>query len=241
MLEIKNWTVQCLTENEPTLEDINLNFDNKVTAIIGKSGVGKTTFINSLTIDKTIINGQLKWQNKEIDFKKDKKWFRKNIGIISQKNILIDSITVFDNLKITMSEKNNFFFNLFNIITKKQKDEILNVLEQVEMLDKANNLPLNLSGGEIQRLEIAKILIKKPKIILSDEPTSNLDDLSSKKIIKLLIDYSHSNNVVAIVNIHNVNLLDLFDRVIGLKNKKIIFDSNIKKINKKEILNIYEN
>lgn len=241
MLEIKNWTVQCLTENETTLENINLNFDNKVTAIIGKSGVGKTTFINSLTINKTIINGQLKWQNKEIDFKKDKKWFRKNIGIISQKNILIDSITVFDNLKITMSEKNNFFFNLFNIITKKQKEEILNILEQVEMLDKANNLPLNLSGGEIQRLEIAKILIKKPKIILSDEPTSNLDDLSSEKIIKLLIDYSHANNAVTIVNIHNVNLLNLFDRVIGLKNKKIVFDSNIKKINKKEILNIYEN
>lgn len=241
MLEIKNWTVQCLTENEPTLENINLNFDNKVTAIIGKSGVGKTTFINSLTINKTIINGQLKWQNKEIDFKKDKKWFRKNIGIISQKNILIDSITVFDNLKITMSEKNNFFFNLFNIITKKQKEEILNILEQVEMLDKVNNLPLNLSGGEIQRLEIAKILIKKPKIILSDEPTSNLDDLSSEKIIKLLIDYSHANNAVTIVNIHNVNLLNLFDRVIGLKNKKIVFDSNIKKINKKEILNIYEN
>lgn len=241
MLEIKNWTVQCLTENETTLENINLNFDNKVTAIIGKSGVGKTTFINSLTINKTIINGQLKWQNKEIDFKKDKKWFRKNIGIISQKNILIDSITVFDNLKITMSEKNNFFFNLFNIITKKQKEEILNILEQVEMLDKVNNLPLNLSGGEIQRLEIAKILIKKPKIILSDEPTSNLDDLSSEKIIKLLIDYSHANNAVTIVNIHNVNLLNLFDRVIGLKNKKIVFDSNIKKINKKEILNIYEN
>ena len=133
------------------------------------------------------------------------------------------------------------FYKLFNIITKEQKSKIFNVLEQLNILDKVFYKPLDLSGGESQRVEIAKILLKKPEIILADEPTSNLDINNSLLTIKLLKEVATKENSIVLINLHDTKLLnDNFDRVIGIKNRSIMLNKEPKKITKKDLRDLYE-
>lgn len=241
MLNLRKWTIKNYNQNKTVLENIDLDFfKNQFTAIIALSGTGKTTLLNSIVFATNIIDGELIFDDKKINFKKDKKDWRKNIGIISQKNTLINESSVFDNLKIVMSNRNNFFFKLFNIITKEQKTEIIQILEKINMLDKIYYLPKDLSGGESQKIQIAKLLIQKPKIVLADEPTSNLDNKNSEEILNLLKKFTYENNTITIVNIHNTNLLNIFDRIIGVKNKVIILDKTNSKITENDIKKVYE-
>lgn len=244
MLSLKNIIIKNNIVYENILEKINISFNKKeMVAIIGLSGVGKTTLLNTIALGTKIQSGNILFNKKNINLKnkKIKNQYRKNIGIISQKNTLINEISVYDNLKIVMSERNNIFFKLFNIITKSQKEEIYKILERLEMLDKIFYNINDLSGGESQRIEIAKLIIKKPKIILADEPTSNLDKINSKKIIKWLKELTIQNNAITIVVIHDIELLKHgFDKIIGIKNKEIYLNKEYKNISKKDIEKIYE-
>lgn len=241
MLEIKNAVIKNNSIYKNILEKIDLSFnEGEMIAIIGPSGVGKTTFLNTIALGTKIESGNIVFNNTIIN-KKNKNKYRKNIGIISQKNTLINDISVYDNLKITMSERNNFFFKLFNIITNQQKEEIYEILERLEILDKVFYCINDLSGGELQRIEIAKLIIKKPKIILADEPTSNLDINNSKKIIEWLKEITLKNKTITIVVVHDIDLLkNNFNRIIGIKNKEIYLNKKYSDISKKEINKIYE-
>ena len=244
MLEIKNWTVKNLNQENIVIKDFNLSFkENELVAVIGSSGVGKTTLLNSLALNAKILNGDLCFNNQKINLKKKRKWknFRKNIGIISQKNTLIEDSSVFDNLKSVVSEKNNFLFKFFSIITKKQEQEIFEILNELGILSKVFYKVKDLSGGESQRVEIAKLIIRKPKIILADEPTSNLDDLNSKKVIELIKKIVKNQKAIAIINLHDVKLLKAnIDKVIGIKNQMVFFQKKPKEITEKDLKKLYE-
>ncbi len=111
----------------------------------------------------------------------------------------------------------------------------------MNILDKVFYKPLDLSGGESQRVEIAKILLKKPEIILADEPTSNLDINNSLLTIKLLKEVATKENSIVLINLHDTKLLnDNFDRVIGIKNRSIMLNKEPKKITKKDLRDLYE-
>ncbi|MCF0217440.1 MAG: ATP-binding cassette domain-containing protein [Malacoplasma sp.] len=244
MLKLKNWTIKNFGQNNVVLDDINLEFKPKqLSAIIGASGIGKTTLINSIAINANIINGSLNFEGNEIDLKNHFKfkWFRKNIGIISQKSTLIQEISVYDNLKFVMAQRNNFLFKFFNIINKKQKQEIYDLLLSLKIIDKVFYKVSDLSGGEAQRVEIAKLFIRKPKIILADEPTSSLDLSNSKNIIAMLKKLTVELNAVGIVIIHNIELLkNEIDNVIALKDKKILFNKIPKLITESDFKKLYE-
>lgn len=243
MLEIKNWSTKNIGQQNLVLENLNSSFNKKeLTAIIGLSGSGKTTFINSLALSTKIVNGTIYFDSKEINFlkRKEVKKYRQNIGIISQKTTLIEDLSVYDNLRYVMSEKNNLFFKLTNIIYKNQKEEIFDILKKLDILEKAFYKVRDLSGGEAQRVEIAKLFIRKPKIVLADEPTSNLDQSNSFNIIEMLKELSNKQESVVIVNIHDVNLLqNNIDRVIGIKDKKIFFDKKPDSIDKQDLKDLY--
>ncbi|WP_412032347.1 ATP-binding cassette domain-containing protein [Malacoplasma muris] len=244
MIVLKDISVKNIGQKENILTNINLNFyPNQFVAIIGKSGVGKTTLLNTLCLNVVITHGCIEYKTFLFDknTRKKLKNYRKKIGIISQNSTLINEISVFDNLKIYLSNENNLFYKLFNIITKEQKSKIFNVLEQLNILDKVFYKPLDLSGGESQRVEIAKILLKKPEIILADEPTSNLDINNSLLTIKLLKEVATKENSIVLINLHDTKLLnDNFDRVIGIKNRSIMLNKEPKKITKKDLRDLYE-
>lgn len=243
MLNLKKVKIKNDSIYKTILEEINLKLNNsEVVGVIGVSGAGKTTLLNTIALGIKINSGDIIFDENTINLKskKNKNKYRKNIGIISQKNSLINEISVYENLKIIMSERNNIFFKIFNIITKDQKYEIHKILERLGLLNKIFYSINDLSGGELQRIEIAKLIIKKPKIILADEPTSNLDKNNAKNIIKWLKEITIQNNTITIIVIHDIELLKKnFDRVIGIKNKKIYLDKKSSLITKKDIETIY--
>lgn len=243
MLKLENVQIKYNNTSNPILEKINISFkENELVGVIGLSGVGKTTLLNTIALGTKIESGNIIFNKNIINLKKskDKNNYRKHIGIISQKNSLINEISVYDNLKIVMSERNNIFFKIFNIITKSQKEEIYKILEKLEMINKIFYSINDLSGGEAQRIEVAKLIIKKPKIILADEPTSNLDKNNANNIIKLLKETTKENKTITIIVVHDTELLKNFDRVVGIKNKEIQLNKKYSLVLKKEIEKIYE-
>lgn len=244
MLKVENWTVKNFNQENIVIKNFNFSFkEKKLVAIIGSSGVGKTTLLNSLALNAKILSGKLFFNNQKINLNKKRnlKIYRKNIGIISQKNTLVEDSSVFDNLRYVMSEKNNFFFRLFSIITKKQEQEIFNILEKLDILSKAFYKVKDLSGGESQRVEIAKLIIRKPKIILADEPTSNLDALNSCRVINLLNELVKNQKAIGIINLHDVKLLkNNINKVIAIKNQKVFFEKSPKDITEKNLKELYE-
>lgn len=244
MLKLLNWSVKNFKQEQLVIKKLNLSFyDGQVVAIIGSSGVGKTTFLNSLALNTEVNGGDIYFDSKKIEFNKKSvlKKYRKNIGYISQKNSLIEDISVFDNLKYVLSDKNNFLFSFLNIITKKQKERIYQVLLDLGILDKVFYKIKDLSGGESQRVEVAKILLKKPKIILADEPISNLDALNSSYVISCFNKIAKENFSIVIINLHSLDQLkNNIDRVIGLKESKVLFDKQPSEITEQDLRLLYE-
>ncbi|MBD4756528.1 ATP-binding cassette domain-containing protein, partial [Xanthomonas citri pv. citri] len=116
------------------------------------------------------------------------------------------------------------------IITKEQKINIFTKLDELGILDKAFYKVSDLSGGQQQRVEIAKLLVKNVDLILADEPTSNLDRLTSLEVLSLLREIANQGKTI-IVNIHDLSLVkENFDRVIAIKNKTIVFDKKTKDV-----------
>ena len=217
IIEINNVNLSY-EKNINILENLNLKIPkNSMVAIIGKSGVGKTTLFNSLLNDLKIQNGEIKIFGKNIKSLTKKEWKNiiNNIGFLSQKNNLIEFENVFSNIKKTFSNYKNWFYRLFEILTKKQKEDIFEKLNELNILDKLFTRIDQLSGGQQKKVEIAKLLCKKVEIILADEPTSNLDYQSSKIIFETLKNINLKYKTSVLVITHNLDFLKkYFDYII---------------------------
>ncbi|WP_166623190.1 ATP-binding cassette domain-containing protein [Mycoplasma testudineum] len=239
-MKIDNVTSET-KDRKVLLSDINLKFkETDFIAVIGSSGAGKTSLINLILKDSNFKNGYISFQGKKIVSKKDKKVFLKNVSLLSQNPNLIYDDSVFDNLKRFVKDNSKWYLKIVNYFTLKKANEILKVLKKLGINDYIFSLVKELSGGQIQRVEIAKNLLIKKQIILADEPTSNLDFKNAENVLYLLKEIATENKSLTLVNIHDVGLIEneLFNRVIGIKNGKIVFDK--KTITKEEIKQIYE-
>ena len=192
-----------------TLEDKGFVF------IIGKSGSGKTTLLSilggldNLTKGEILINGNLLSKFKEKDYVN---YRNSMIGYIFQDFHLIDELTIFENIKISLDLQNN-----------KDVSLISEMLNKVGLKGYENRYPNELSGGEKQRIAIARALIKNPRIILADEPTGNLDTKTTSQVLSLLKELSKERLVIIVS--HNLSdAREYADRIIELSNGKIIND-----------------
>ena len=155
----------------------------EVVSIVGPSGSGKTSIIMLASGLETASKGSIKINNREIVGLKENELSevrRKNIGIVFQSFYLIPNLTAVENVLLSLEA--NQQFNL-------EKDAV-ELLDEFGLSHRLHHLPSELSGGEQQRVAIARALINKPKIILADEPTGNLDSVNSESMIELLFDKS---------------------------------------------------
>jgi putative ABC transport system ATP-binding protein len=176
--------------------------------IYGKSGQGKTTLLNIIGTLEKPDSGSIKILGKNLHSGKTKRiLLRNDIGFIFQNYALVDNASVIDNLEIALKHKK---------MNKPQKKEaISSVLKEVDLEDYGNEKVYTLSGGEQQRVAIARLLLKDPNLILADEPTGSLDT-ENRDIIASLFQKLHQQGKTIIVVTHDNDLSRLFSRSIQL-------------------------
>ena len=169
-------------KEQRVLQDINFSLDEKeFISIIGKSGVGKTTLLSIMAGLISPDGGKIVFSGKDItEFSEEQlaEFRLNNIGIVFQDFKLIASLSVFDNILLAIHPRRD-------IDREEKKRRILDLIEQVGLMGKQNSTVNNLSGGEMQRVAIARSLVNQPKVILADEPTGNLDENTSGQILDL--------------------------------------------------------
>lgn len=213
-IELKN-VVKEYKMGEVTIKAIdNVEFsinEGEFVVVVGPSGAGKTTVLNILggmdtaTSGNVFINGVdiAKYNEKELT-----KYRRDEIGFVFQFYNLVPNLTAIENVELALQ------------ICKEPLDA-RKVLEEVGLKDRMYNFPAQLSGGEQQRVSIARALAKNPELLLCDEPTGALDYNTGKSILKLLQDTSRKKKMTVIVITHNLAIAPMADRVIKIKNGKV--------------------
>ena len=191
--------------------------------IVGASGAGKTTVLNLLGGMEKADEGSIILDSKDVTKMNSKeltKYRRYDVGFVFQFYNLMPNLTALENIEIAKE------------LSQSPLDS-LEVLDSVGLKDRASHFPAQLSGGEQQRVSIARAIAKNPKILLCDEPTGALDYVTGKKILKLLHDTCKASGKTVIVITHNQALTAMADRIITLKNGKVVnnvLNDNIKPI-----------
>lgn len=192
----------------------NVSFEiekGEFAVIVGASGAGKTTVLNMLGGMDTCSEGSITVDGTDIaklTSKQLTEYRRHDIGFVFQFYNLVNNLTVLENVELATQ------------ISRDAMDP-QEVLAKVGLQERMNNFPSQLSGGEQQRVSIARALAKKPKLLLCDEPTGALDYNTGKTILKLLQDTCRNDGMTVIVITHNQAITPMADRIITLKNSKV--------------------
>ena len=219
-INLKNVSKIYLKKNKiKALNKINLNFElGKTYSIIGPSGSGKSTLLNLLSLIDEPSSGTITINKKIINYNNqdyNDKFRASTIGLIYQNYNLLNDFTALENVSLAELALNDNL-RLSKLNAKK-------ILTSLGLLKRINHYPTELSGGENQRVAIARAIINKPRIILADEPTGNLDVNTSKKVFKSLFDLKKSNRLIIFAT-HNRLFADMSDCKIEM------IDGNIKSI-----------
>ena len=194
------------------VDGIDFSIDKgEFVVVVGPSGAGKTTVLNILGGMDKASGGEVLVDGKDIAGYSQKQltgYRRNDIGFVFQFYNLVPNLTALENVELALQ------------ICKNPLDA-KDVLKEVGLGDRLNNFPAQLSGGEQQRVSIARALAKNPKLLLCDEPTGALDYQTGKAILKLLQDMCRERGMTVIVITHNSALTPMADRVIRIKNGKV--------------------
>jgi len=217
LLKISKINLSYNTDNNliKVLQDVSLEVDHKDTvSIVGESGSGKTSLIMLIGGLEKATSGKIQFKEFEIsNLNEDQisEIRRKNIGIVFQSFYLIPNYTALENVSLTLE------INRISNPEQKAKD----MLSRFGLSQRLNNLPSQLSGGEQQRVAIARSIVMKPQLILADEPTGNLDSENSNLISKILFDYVNEEQASLIVATHDDKLASQTKRKIKIKDGRI--------------------
>lgn len=201
------------------LKNINIEINTgEFVFVVGASGAGKSTFVKLLLKEENPTSGKIFINNKDITQLKQREipYLRRNMGVVFQDFRLLPNKTVYENVAFAMEIVEESIKNI-----KKQVPE---VLEMVGLTDKQNHYPNQLSGGEQQRVSLARAIVNKPQLLICDEPTGNLDPDTSMDIMHILYEINHKGTTV-IMATHAKNIVDLAKRrVITLRDGEVIND-----------------
>ena len=213
IVELDNVTINL--DGEPLLKDVSLKLnEGEFVYLIGKSGAGKTSLLRSLYADIEIESGVAKVCGFDVVNLRRRQvpQLRRRMGIVFQNFRLLDDRSVYANLDFVLRATG-----------WKKRNEIKNQIEKtlaaVGIADKADAMPQRLSEGERQRVGIARALINNPQLLLADEPTGNLDPVTSAEIMQLLADINRQTSTTMLISTHDFMMIDRFPaRVIVCEN-----------------------
>ena len=186
-------------------------------AIMGRSGAGKSTFLYQLSLLDTPTSGSIKLDGKIVDdfSMAEKTRFRLHeLGYVFQDYSLLPELTALENIMVPLLMQ-----GISKKVAKKRAEE---ALESVNLLKRAGNLPAELSGGEQQRVSIARAITHKPKIIFADEPTANLDTFSSKLVMDIFKKLNKEEGMTIVMVTHEEDYGKMADRIVKLSDGLIV-------------------
>ena len=219
MIDFEHVSKQYKKGEKPALEDINLHIDDgEFVFLLGHSGAGKSTLLKLILREERASSGRVIVDGKDVAKLRRHKvpYLRRQMGIIFQDFRLIPSMTVYENIAFAM--------HVTNIGRKQIKERVPYMLELVHLEDKAKVYPEFLSGGEQQRVAVARALAHAPKLVIADEPTGNIDPELSLEMMELLERVSKMGITVLVVT-HEHELVHRFhQRVVTLKDGRIVSD-----------------
>jgi len=242
LLEIRDLRLVYPNGNE-VLKQVSLDANaGEIIAIIGRSGAGKSTLlrcINGLeraTAGTIILDGENLTAMDEPQLRRA----RRAIGFIWQEYNLVNRLPVMTNVLTGRLGYNQGIKSLFGYFDRTDRDIAMRNLERVNLLHRATQRADQLSGGEKQRVSIARAVTQQPKIILADEPVASLDPQLSLQVMSDLARVAREDKVLTLINIHQVNLVHQFaDRVIGLAQGRIVFDGPARDLDEAVMSRVY--
>jgi putative ABC transport system ATP-binding protein len=204
------------------LKDVDMQADaGEFVAVVGKSGSGKSTLINMITGIDTPTSGEVFVASTAVhamDQEQLAVWRGRNVGVVFQFFQLIPTLTIAENIVLPMDFCNTFPVN-------ERRERALSLLERVGIGEQADKLPSDLSGGQQQRAAIARALANDPPLIVADEPTGNLDSVTSDAVMQLFADLAADGKTVLMVT-HERDLTRYFTRSITLADGVIVSETN---------------
>lgn len=218
MIKTRNLKKIYTTEEIESTALNNVNIDiqaGEFVSIMGPSGCGKSTLLNVLGLLDNPTEGEFFFLDTEISkhSERERANIRKeNIGFVFQSFNLIDELTVFENIELPLL--------YLGRSTSERKERVDEVLEQMKISHRKNHFPQQLSGGQQQRVAVARAVVSKPKLILADEPTGNLDSTNGDEVMKMLTDLHEAGTTLVMVT-HSPAYAEHAQRIIHL------FDGNV--------------
>lgn len=204
---------------KPALDAVSLHIEpNEFVFLVGKSGAGKSTLMKMITKEENPDSGKIVIGGIDLEYVKKRHIpeYRRRLGVVFQDFKLLPRRTVYENVA--------FALEIAGMSSKEIRKTVPKVLELVDLLDQAKKFPDQLSGGQQQRVSIARSVARQPKILIADEPTANLDKLTTREIINLLKKINDFGTTI-LVTTHNETIVNhLQKRVITMKDGKIISD-----------------
>lgn len=222
MLEVKN--IWKSFDGKEVLKDINLKVEKgEKIIIIGPSGSGKSTFLRTLNLLETIDSGEIILENNRINTKTNIDQYRQNIGMVFQSFNLFNNLTVKENIMLAPVT--------LKIKTKEEAEkQAKELLKKINLKDKANKYPNQLSGGEKQRVAIVRALAMNPKVMLFDEPTSALDPEMVSEVLNLMKELAKSGMTMIIVTHEMGFAKEIGSKIVFMDKGKIIEEGSSKEI-----------
>ena len=201
------------------LDDASISiYEGEIVALVGSSGCGKTTFLQIAGLLDTPSSGKIKINGKELQDKDEfiKTEFRKkNIGFIYQSHNLLSDFTAMENIKMPLMVQ-------YEYSPIKSERKVRDLLSKLDLDKRRNHYPSKLSGGEQQRVAIARSLIHEPMLLLADEPTGNLDSKNAKNVVEILVSTVKKYNKTLLMVTHNMSIANKADRVFTIEKGKIV-------------------
>jgi putative ABC transport system ATP-binding protein len=224
MIRTDNLKKIYLTEEVETtaLDNVNIKIEKgEFAAIMGPSGCGKSTLLNVLGLLDNPSDGEYYFLDKEVSKLNERKRAslrKENIGFVFQSFNLIDELTVFENVELPLL--------YLKYSAGERKKRVNEVLEQMNIMHRANHFPQQLSGGQQQRVAVSRAIVGKPKIILADEPTGNLDSTHGDEVMNILTKLNEAGTTIVMVT-HSPTYAEYGNRVIHLFDGHVVTENMV--------------
>jgi phosphonate transport system ATP-binding protein len=242
MLEIRNLRVVYPNGFE-ALKSISLNVrDSEIVALIGRSGAGKSSLLRCINGLQPIASGSVILDEQDVSQLDTGALadLRRQIGFIWQEYNVVDRLSVMDNVLTGRLGHHRGWRSLVHFFDRTQREVALRSLERVKLLHRATQRADRLSGGEKQRVSIARALAQEPRLILADEPVASLDAELAWQVMHDLVSVSRDEGVPTLVTLHAVDLARAFaDRVVGIAQGTVVFDGAPSQLDQAALDRIY--